>query len=72
MLKKELYAKETSWGTHWVSEGFGKHEGKFIAQSRGAGGARGYFKPCDTLDAAIAVVDRETAPIINDEPPIKF
>jgi len=72
MLKEELHVKETAWGTHWVSEGFGKYTGKFIAQSRGSGGAPGYFTVKDTLEEAKAVVDRETAPIINDEPPIKF
>ena len=71
-MKKELYTKETTWGTHWVSHGFGKHTGKFIAQSRGAGGARGYFVVKDTLEEAKAVVDRETRPIVDDEPPIKF
>ena len=72
MLEKELYTKETTWGTHWVSKGLGKHTGKFIAQSRGAGGAEGYFQVKDTLEEAKAVVDRETTPIIDDEPPIKF
>lgn len=71
-MKKELYVKETNWGTHWVSEGFGKHDGKFIAQSRGAGGARGYFEVFDSLAEATAFVDRRTIPIVNDEPPIKF
>ena len=70
-MAKELYAKETNWGYHWVSEGFGKHDGKFIAQSRGAGGARGYFAVCDTLEEAKAVVDRETKPLPKSDA-IKF
>ena len=67
MRKKDLYAKETNWGFHWVTEGFGKHEGKFIAQSRGAGGAKGYFKVCDTLEEAKAWVDRQTRPLPKED-----
>jgi len=61
--QKVLYEKETNWGVHQVTEGFGKYTGKFIAQSSGWGGARGYFKPCDSLKEAKAWVDRQTRPL---------
>ena len=73
MKNKELYTKETNWGAHWVSRGFGKHAGKFIAQSRGAGGARGYFFVKDTLEEAKAIVDDRTKPATTpDDEIIRF
>ena len=63
MRQKDLYAKETNWGYHWVTKGFGKHKGKFTAQSQGAGGAKGYFKVFDTFEKAKAWVDGQTRPL---------
>lgn len=63
MVKKELYKKETNWGEHIVTAGFGKYTGKFIAQSFGWGGARGYFKAFDSLEEAKAYVLQRTRPM---------
>ena len=68
-MQKELYEIETSWGGHWVTEGFGKYTGKFVAQSRGAGGAEGYFKVFDTLDEAKNYVDQQTKPLPEADRP---
>jgi len=62
-MRKPLYEKETNWGTHEVTEGFGKYTGKFVAQSRGWGGARGYFRIFETFEEAKAHVDRQTRPL---------
>ena len=67
MRAKILYEKETNWGYHWVSKGFGKYEGKFIAQSRGAGGAKGYFRVFDTEEEAKAHVEHSTRPLPKDD-----
>lgn len=66
-MKKAIYEQETTWGVHTVTEGCGKYAGKFIAQSRGHGGARGYFRVFDTADAATAHIDSQTRPIRQDE-----
>lgn len=62
-MQKELYTKETNWGTHTVTAGYGKNTGKFVAQSFGHGGARGYFRVFDTLEQATAFVDDRTKPL---------
>ena len=60
---KDLYTKETNWGTHFVTAGFGKYSGKFLAQSIGAGGARGYFIVCESLEDAVTAIEKNTAPL---------
>lgn len=67
MKKKVLYEKETNWGVHEVTEGFGKYKGKFIAQSNGWGGARGYFRVFDTEEEAKAHVDHQTRPLPKED-----
>lgn len=70
MRIKTLYSKETNWGEHTVTAGFGKHAGKFVAQSLGWGGARGYFRVFNTLKEAKSHVDHQTRKIKSD--PIRF
>jgi hypothetical protein len=63
MKRKELlYYKETNWGTHTVTEGYGKYAGMFVAQSQGWGGARGYFRVFGSLEEAKDYIDKQTAP----------
>jgi len=74
MAKRELYERETNWGVHTVTEGFGKHTGKFIAESRGWGGKAGYFKVCETEQEARDYVDSQTRPLapLPPEEQIRF
>ena len=67
MRAKELYCKETNWGVHTVTEGFGKYKGKFVAQSSGWGGARGYFRVFDTLEEAKGHVDHQIRPLPKND-----
>ena len=62
-MKNELYKKETTWGVHRVTAGYGKNAGKFIAESSGWGGARGYFRVFDSVDEAKSFVDSQTKPM---------
>jgi len=68
--QSELYKKETNWGVHRVTAGYGKNAGKFVAESSGWGGARGYFRTFDTIDEAKTYVDSQTKP--TNAAPIKF
>lgn len=62
-LNRAVYRKETSWGAHEVLPGSGKHEGKFIAESWGWGGAAGYFHVFDNEQAAVEYVEHQTRPL---------
>jgi len=67
-MSKALYRKETTWGAHTVTAGRGKYDGKFVAESYGWGGARGYFRVFDALEEATAHVDKQTEPLPESEP----
>jgi len=67
MRPQELFRSETQWGVHRIVEGFGKHTGKFIAESSGWGGARRYFRIFDTFEDAKAFVEWQTRPACPPE-----
>jgi hypothetical protein len=60
---KEIVRIETAWGIHTVTPGRGKYEGQFVAESRGWGGARGYFRAFSTEAAAAEHIERQTRPL---------
>jgi len=64
--KRELARFETTWGAHTIVPGRGKNAGKFVAESRGWGGKRGYWHAFDSLEEARDYVARQVKP--SDDP----